>query len=70
MQDASRSRYLAERCFRVVRDHPDSLDAAQFKLWGEEFLEQAHRLEGPRRSDARCEPLPFQLRLDALFSSK
>lgn len=70
MQHASRSRYLAEQCFRVVRDHPDSLNAPQFKLWGQEFLEQAHRLEALSRSDARCEPLSFQLRSDAIFSSK
>jgi hypothetical protein len=39
MQDASRSRYFAERCFSVVRDHPDLLHSMQFQLWGQEFFE-------------------------------
>jgi hypothetical protein len=61
MQDASRSRYFAERCFSVVRDHPDSSHAVQFLLWGQEFLEQAQRLEAIGRSDALCEQLSFQI---------
>jgi hypothetical protein len=67
MQDASSPRYLAEQCFRVVRDHPNSPNAAQFKLWGQEFLERAQRVEALSRSDARCKPASFQLRSDALF---
>jgi hypothetical protein len=63
MQDASRSRYFAERCFRVVRDHPDSLHVVQFQLWGQEFLEQAQRLEAVGRSDAVCEQLSFQIEI-------
>jgi hypothetical protein len=46
VRDASRYREAAEQCFRAALNDPDSGRAAQFELWGREFLEQAERLEG------------------------
>lgn len=45
MPDAEHYREMAERCFRAVEEDPGSVAAAQFELWGREFLALAERLE-------------------------